>query len=167
MRTFHVDGKERPAVSVGTSEHFGLPRFAPQLREVNAYLGWFGQLSRPMQAFSARGRRGRAVPGARSLMDAATSRLVKGSTGGPGEEELARGGSHVVAIAYDEGGRELAEVHLTGVDGYTFTARILAWASARIAADGVPSSGALAPIEAFGLRDLAAGAAEAGITVGV
>ena len=104
-----------------------------------------------------------AVPGARSLMDAATSRLVKGSTGGPDEEELARGGSHVVAIAYDEGGRELAEVHLTGVDGYTFTARILAWASARIAADGLPASGALAPVEAFGLRDLEAGVAEAGI----
>jgi hypothetical protein len=167
MRTFRVDGDEVPAVSVGTSEHFGLPRFAPQLREVNAYLGWFGKLSRPMQAFSAVSAAVTAVPGARSLMDAATSRLVKGSTGGPGEEELARGGSHVVAIAYDEGGRELAEVHLTGVDGYTFTARILAWASARIAADGVPSSGALAPIEAFGLRDLAAGAAEAGITVGV
>ena len=44
-------------MSVGTSEHFGLPRFAPQLREVNAYLGWFGKLSRPMQAFSAVGRR--------------------------------------------------------------------------------------------------------------
>ena len=43
MRTFDVDGDERPAVSVGTSEHFGLPRFAPQLREVNAYLGWFGR----------------------------------------------------------------------------------------------------------------------------
>ena len=69
-----------------------------------------------------------------------------------------------MAIAYDEGGRELAEVHLTGVDGYTFTARILAWASARIAADGLPASGALAPVEAFGLRDLAAGVAEAGIT---
>ena len=30
------------AVSVGSSEHFALPRVAPQLREVNAYLGWFG-----------------------------------------------------------------------------------------------------------------------------
>ena len=42
LRTVRVDGDELPAVSVGTSEHFGLPRFAPQLREVNAYLGWFG-----------------------------------------------------------------------------------------------------------------------------
>ena len=166
-RSFRVGGEELPAVSVGRSEHFGLPRFAPQLREVNAYLGWFGKLSRPMQAFSAASSAVAAVPGARRLMDAATSRLVKGSTGGPDEDELGRGGSHVVAIAYEEGGRELTEVHLTGVDAYTFTARILAWASAKIAADGLPLSGALAPVEAFGLRELAAGVAEAGITVGV
>ena len=78
VRTFTVDGAELQAVSVGTSEHFGLPRFAPQLREVNAYLGWFGKLSRPMQAFSAVGAAITAVPGARSLMDAVTSRLVTG-----------------------------------------------------------------------------------------
>ncbi|MGH2980019.1 MAG: saccharopine dehydrogenase family protein [Solirubrobacterales bacterium] len=163
LRTFSVDGEELPAVSVGTSEHFGLPRFAPQLREVNAYLGWFGRLARPMQAFSAMGAAVAAVPGARRLMDATTSRIVKGSTGGPDEQTLAKGGSHVVAIAYDEGGRELAEVHLVGVDGYTFTARLLGWAAAKIAAGGLQSSGALAPVEAFGLRELEAGVAEAGL----
>ena len=40
------------AVSVGSSEHFTLPRVAPQLREVNVYLGWFGPLARPMQVLS-------------------------------------------------------------------------------------------------------------------
>jgi hypothetical protein len=53
------------------------------------------------------------------------------------------------------------------VDPYTFTARILAWASSKIAADGLRSSGALAPVEAFGLRELEGGVAHAGITVGV
>jgi short subunit dehydrogenase-like uncharacterized protein len=163
MRTFDVGGRERPGVSVGTSEHFGLPRFAPQLREVNTYLGWFGPMSRPMQAFGAMGAAIGAVPGARKLINAAGSRFVKGSTGGPDEEALARVRSHIVALAYDEGGRQLAEVHVAGVDGYTFTARMLAWASAKIAADGLPASGALGPVEAFGLRGLEAGAAEAGI----
>jgi hypothetical protein len=130
---------------------------------VNAYLGWFGAMSRPMQAFSAVGAGLNAIPGMRVLMEAATSRMVKGSSGGPDEEELAQGGSHVVAIAYDEGGHELAEVNLRGVDGYTFTARLLAWAAGRIAANGLPASGALAPVEAFGLRELEAGVAEAGI----
>jgi short subunit dehydrogenase-like uncharacterized protein len=163
MRTFRVGGKERPAVSVGTTEHFGLPRFAPRLREVNAYLGWFGPMSRAMQGFSAFGGAVRTVPGVPRLIDAATARLVKGSTGGPDDEALAQAGSHIVAIAYDDGGRELAEVHVTGVDGYTFTARFLAWAAARIAAHGLPAAGALGPVEAFGLRELEAGAAEAGI----
>ena len=52
MRSFQVGVKQRDAVSVGSSEHFALPRVAPQLREVNAYLGWFGPLSRPMQVMS-------------------------------------------------------------------------------------------------------------------
>jgi short subunit dehydrogenase-like uncharacterized protein len=163
MRNFDVDGKQRPGVSVGTSEHFGLPRFAPQLREVNSYLGWFGPMSRPMQAFGAVGAAIGAVPGARNLINAAGARFVKGSTGGPDEEALAKVRSHIVAVAYDEGGRELAEVHVAGVDGYTFTARMLAWASAKIAADGLPASGALGPVEAFGLRELERGAAEAGL----
>jgi short subunit dehydrogenase-like uncharacterized protein len=163
MRTFNLGGVERPAVSVGTSEHFGLPRFAPQLREVNSYLGWFGALSRPMQAFGAMGAAIGAVPGARKLINAAGARFVKGSTGGPEEAALAKVESHIVAIAYDDGGNELAEVHVRGVDGYTFTARLLAWAAARIAADGLAFSGALGPVEAFGLRELEAGAAEAGI----
>jgi short subunit dehydrogenase-like uncharacterized protein len=164
MRRFAVGGKERPAVSVGTTEHFGLPRFAPQLREVNAYLGWFGPMSRAMQGFGAVGGAVRKVPGVTRLVDVAGARLVKGSTGGPDDETLARGGSHIVAIAYDDAGRALEEVHVTGVDGYTFTARFLAWAAARIAADGLPAAGALGPVEAFGLRALEAGVSEAGIS---
>ena len=57
--------------------------FAPQLREVNSYLGWFGPASRAMQALL--GGRGGRHEGARDgrLWDAATARFVKGSTGGP------------------------------------------------------------------------------------
>src|SRR4051794_17672039 len=34
VRGFQIDGSKREGVSVGTSEHFGLPRVAPRLREV-------------------------------------------------------------------------------------------------------------------------------------
>ena len=84
--------KERAGVSVGTSEHFALPRVAPGLREVNAYLGWFGPASRAMQAFSAGAAVGMKVPGAARLWDAATARFVKGSTGGPDAEARAKCG---------------------------------------------------------------------------
>ena len=75
VRTFRVGAKERPAVCVGCSEHFALPRLAPQLREVNSYLGWFGPASRAMQAFSAGTALGMKVPGAATLWEAATARL--------------------------------------------------------------------------------------------
>jgi short subunit dehydrogenase-like uncharacterized protein len=159
VRGFQVGSKKRDGVSVGSSEHFALPRIAPQLREVNAYLGWFGPLSRPMQVMSI----GTSLPGASTLLKAVGGRFVKGSTGGPDAQARSQSGSHVVAIAYDGGGRELAEVHLKGVDGYTFTGRCLAWAAQRAAEGGLQGTGALGPVEAFGLVALTDGCRWAGL----
>jgi hypothetical protein len=68
-----------------------------------------------------------------------------------------------VAIAYDAGERELCEVHVTGVDGYTFTGRILAWGAEQAAEGGLHGTGALGPVEAFGLVALADGCRWAGL----
>jgi short subunit dehydrogenase-like uncharacterized protein len=89
--------------------------------------------------------------------------MVKGSTGGPDEQARAKGSSYVIATAFDAAGAELAEVRITGVDGYTFTADILAWGAERAAAGGLEGTGALGPVDAFGLDVLEAGAAEAGL----
>lgn len=161
VRSFPVDGKELQAVSMGGSEHYTLPRQAPQLREVNAYLGWFGPASRAVQALSLGGQAVLRLPGATTAWNAATSRLLKGSSGGPDAGERARGGSHIVGIAYDAAGQSLSEVHVTGVDVYTFTGRILAWGAEGAA--GLTKPGALGPAEAFGLRELERGCAEAGL----
>ena len=72
-------------------------------------------------------------------------------------------GSHIVGIAYDASGEAMSEVHLTGVDGYTFTGRILAWGAERALAGGLRGIGALGPVDGFGLEELTAGCAEAGI----
>ncbi len=141
------------------------PMLAPQLEEVNAYLGWFGPLSRAMQVTSGVTSASMKLPGASRLWDAVTGRFVKGSTGGPDAEARAKQGSYAVAVAYDRGGAELAEVHVSGVDGYTYTGRMLAWGAERAAAGGLEGSGALGPVEAFGLDELEAGSAEAGISV--
>ena len=162
-RTFTVRGKERPGVSAGASENFTLPKLFPQLVEVNTYLGWFGPMSRPMQAMSAANSAAFKLPGARRLYDAATSRLVKGSTGGPGEEARSKAGSHIVGIAYDARGAQLAEAHVTGVDGYTFTGRILAWGAGRAAGGGLKGTGALGPADGFGIDELRAGCEESGL----
>jgi short subunit dehydrogenase-like uncharacterized protein len=163
-RTFAVRGKDRPAVTVGASENFTLPKLYPQLLEVNSYLGWFGPASRPMQAMSAANAIAFKVPGARRLYDAATARLVKGSTGGPDAEARSKVRSHVVGIAYDARAEQLSEVHVTGIDGYTFTGRMLAWGAERAAAGGLQGTGALGPADGFGLDELVKGCEESGLT---
>ena len=163
VRTFLLGGKERPAISVGSSEHFTLHRLHPGLQEVNTYLGWFGPLSRPLQAVSLVGSVAFRIPGARAAFGAVADRFVKGSTGGPSESQRAGTRSHVVAIAYDDAGRQLSEVRLSGTDPYGFTARILAWGAERASAGDLRGTGALGPADGFGVDVLEAGCAEAGL----
>ena len=163
LRSFNIGHKELAGVSVGSSEHFALPRVAEQLREVNCYLGWFGPASRAMQLMSGGMSAAMKLPGVGELWKAVGEKLVKGSSGGPDEEARSKTRSHIAAIAYDGTGHALSEVHLTGVDGYTFTGRMLAWGAERAAAGAVRGSGALGPVDGFGLEALTDGCAEAGI----
>jgi short subunit dehydrogenase-like uncharacterized protein len=163
VASFEVGGRKRPAVSVGSSEHFALPQSYPGLRSVDVYLGWFGPASRPMQALSAGLGAVAKVPGARSAIGGALGRVVKGSSGGPGPEERSRSGSQIVAIAYDGDGTALASARLEGIDGYTYTGRMLAWGAITALENGLGGSGALGPVRAFGLDALERGSADAGI----
>jgi short subunit dehydrogenase-like uncharacterized protein len=160
VRSFHVRGKDRDAISVGGSEHFALPAVHSRLEEVNVYLGWFPALARPLQAGSLAGSVALRVPGVRGVLKAAGDQLVD-VVGGP--EEPGSGISWVVAEAYDAAGERLAEVHLSGGEPYSLTAGILAWAARRAAGEGVGGTGPLGPLEAFGLRALEAGCREAGL----
>jgi len=162
-RTFLVKGKPRPAVAVGSSEHFTLPRLSPGLREVNSYLGWFGPASRAVQVGSLVGAGMFRIPGSRKLFGRAVERYVKGSTGGPDATERAKVRSDIVAEAFDAAGRRLSRVAVTGVDGYTFTAGMLAWGAQQAAAGGLKATGALGPVDGFGLDELEAGCRKIGI----
>src|SRR6266511_1358944 len=155
-------GRRRPAVSIGGTEHFALPRIAPSLREVNVYLGGFGQLAHAAPATSALVSLGARVPGVGRALAAATGGLTRRSGRGPDESARSRSGSDVVAIAYDASGGELATVLLEGPNSYTFTGAILAWGARRAAEHGVNGTGALSPVDAFGLEALEAGVAAAG-----
>ncbi|MDQ3758319.1 MAG: saccharopine dehydrogenase NADP-binding domain-containing protein, partial [Actinomycetota bacterium] len=66
VHSFSAGGKERPGVSVGTSEAFSLPRVYPGLRDVEVYLGWFGRQSKAVQAFSLVGSGVTRLPGVRA-----------------------------------------------------------------------------------------------------
>ena len=52
VASFDVHGRDKQAISVGSSEHFTLPPLSPGLSDVEVYLGWFGAMSRPMQISS-------------------------------------------------------------------------------------------------------------------
>jgi short subunit dehydrogenase-like uncharacterized protein len=163
VRSFRIGGRDRLAVSYAGSEHYALPRFAPGLRDVEVYLGWFGRRSRAVQAFSAVGAPLGRLPGVGALTRAATAPLGRRTGQGPDEATRQAGRSLVVAVAADDHGQELAHVHLQGPDPYTLTARLLAWAATHAAGGGLQGTGALGPVDAFGLQALQAGAVTAGL----
>jgi short subunit dehydrogenase-like uncharacterized protein len=158
VRSFSVNGRPQAAISVGGAEHSALPAAYPALREVNVYLGWFGPLARPLQAGSLVGSFVTRLPGARPVMRAVGER-VAGLVPDPEPGTTPGGRSWIAAEAYSAAGDRLSEVHLTGVDGYEFTAAFMAWA----AQQRVDGAGAVGPVEAFGLERLEAGCRAAGL----
>lgn len=163
IATFDLGDRRADGLSFGGSEHFGLPRSYPRLRTVGTYLGWFGPLTKGVRAVGAGQALLEQVPGASGLIDRATSRLAPGSSGGPDAEARARTRSTFVAVARDARGRELARARLHGVDGYTLTARLLAWGALRLRDGTAPTAGARGPIEAFGLDTMVRTLADAGL----
>jgi short subunit dehydrogenase-like uncharacterized protein len=169
VASFNIGGRRRPAFSIGSSEHFALPRLRPgnagaggtlaPLAEVGVYLGWYGAATRLVHyASAAAGPLGR-LPGVRRALDE-RGRRIQRSRAGPDTAEAIR--SDVVAVAGDASGATLAVVHLAGGDPYSFTAAVLSWAAGRAAAQGVRPAGALGPVEAFGLDSLETACADAG-----
>jgi hypothetical protein len=163
MRTFDVDGRPRPGVTIGASEHFALPRLAPQLRTVDVYLGWFGSASGAVHASSRVSPLLGRVPGAACAVRAVAGLVAGGAAPAPNRAALAEARSHFVAEVFDATGALLARTRLTAPEPYAITAGLLAWGAERAAEHGVCGTGALDAVAAFGLDELAAGAAEAGI----
>jgi short subunit dehydrogenase-like uncharacterized protein len=163
-RSFELShGKQARAISASSSEHFALPRIHPTLRDVDVYLGWFGPASEPLRVMTAAMAPVLKLPGTRSLLDGLFGRLVKGSTGGPDAAARAPSRSLVLAEAYDAFGTRLTDVRLEGINGYDLTAGFLAWGAETAAAGGLQGTGALGPVDGFGLEALEAGCAEVGI----
>ncbi len=170
VRSFRVAGADRAAFSIGSSEHFALPRLragrpetgggtpAP-LSGVGVYLGWFGRATRLVHYGCALAALLGRVPGARRALDAQARRIQRGRSE---PDPTADVRSRVAAVALDAGGQALAAVDLTGGGPYPFTASILAWAADRASALTARPAGAPGPVEVFGLDALEAACAGAG-----
>lgn len=164
-RSFDVDGKSVKAMSVPGSECFALPVSYPRLVDVNVYLG-VGPVTPLLSGFARAQPLLFRLPLYKRGMAWAANRV--GSSGrGPSEEERAGTGSHVIGIAYDADGNELATAELRGVNVYTYTAGILAWGAEQALNDRLRTSGALGPVQAFGLEALVEGNREAGFELTV
>ena len=104
------------------------------------------------------------VPGVRGVLEFAGSRLAELGGDGPEPGTTPGGRSWIVGEAYDAAGNQVAEVHLSGADGYAFTAEFMAWAARAAAAGRVKGAGAIGPVEGFGLEELERGCAVAGLS---
>ena len=118
------------------------------------------------QVFSAATSIVTKVPGVKRGIQELAGRLIKGSTGGPDAQARSGSGALILARAYDAGGRELAAVRLEGPNGYDLTAGFLAWGAETALAGGLQGTGALGPVDGFGLDALEAAAASYGLTRG-
>jgi short subunit dehydrogenase-like uncharacterized protein len=160
---FEAAGRPRRGVSVGGSEHLTMPALAPSLREIGVHLDWFGPLTpwahrlAPLSALAGR------VPGA----DGAARRLAAFVGGrvdeAPSRATLDRARTHTVAEVRDADGDLVSRVQVSGPEAYELTAAMLAWGATCAADGGVRGTGALGPVQALGLDELTAGAAEAGL----
>jgi short subunit dehydrogenase-like uncharacterized protein len=161
--SFEVDGRTRRGLSVGGSEHLTLPALSPTLHEVGVHLDWFGPLTGAAHLLApvtaAAGRLPGAQRGAARLAGILAGRVGRA----PSEATVARARTHTVAEVRDPAGDVVARVQLDGPEAYGLTAALLAWGATRAAEHGVRGTGALGPVQAFGLEELTAGAAGAGL----
>jgi short subunit dehydrogenase-like uncharacterized protein len=160
---FEANGRPRHGLSVGGSEHLTLPGLAPTLRDVGVYLDWFGPLT-PVAHHLAplSGLVGR-IPGADRAAQLLAGLLGSWVAEAPSAATVEQARTCTVAEVRDRAGEVVSRVELRGPEAYGLTADLLAWGATRAASHGVRGTGALGPVQAFGLETLTAGAAEAGL----
>jgi len=159
VRTFQYAGVRRSGMSVGTSEHLGLPEAFPHLDSVDVYLGWLGRATRPTQIIAALNAPLLRWSKARAAITRLSQRLP-----GSDREPDSDGRSLIIAVARDASGARLTTTALTGPDPYELTASLMAWGATRLATPDAPlTPGVHGPVAALGLDALTHGAAESGL----
>ena len=160
---FTAGGRPRDGLSVGGSEHLTLPGLSPGLRDIGVHLAWFGSLTpvahrlAPLSGLAAR------LPGAAAVAQRVTERLGRRMGEGPSDATVARATTRTVAEVRDTAGSVVSRVELVGPEAYGLTAELLAWGATLAADGGLTGTGALGPVQAYGLQELTDGAAEAGL----
>jgi short subunit dehydrogenase-like uncharacterized protein len=167
VRSFRVNGVTKWGISVGGSEPLSLTRLYPGLDEIGVYLASPVPV-RLAQGFAlgfsvALGALDHLPPGRRAI-EGLVRAAAKKTGGGPSPDARALAGTQVVAVCRDAAGRPICGVSLQGdVDGYTLSGRTLAWGAASLLFGRQLASGALGPVEAFGIDECVSAVARAGL----
>ncbi|MCW2719184.1 hypothetical protein, partial [Pseudonocardia sp.] len=125
---------------------------------------WFGPASQAVHAGSRFTPLLGRLPGAGRVLDAVAGFVTRRMPAEPSASVIAGITSHFTAEVFDAGGTLLARTRLTSPEAYGITAGLLAWGAGRASEHGVKGTGSLDGVAAFGLDEMAAGAAEAGIS---
>lgn len=163
VESFSVDGEQWDALPIGGSEHFTLPRLDDRLTGVGVYLGWAGKGTRAAHAAAKAAAAAARVPLAGKVIDVAVSRGSDVTGQGPSAHERASARTLVVARTLDPVGRPLSHVTLEGPSPYDLTAELMAWAAAMLLTERATGTGALGPVDGFGLAALESGCADMGL----
>lgn len=155
-------GRVRPAITVGGSEHLGLPEVLPGLRAVDVGLGWFGPASRSVHRMSRLSGPLMVNPLARRVVSFIGDRL-------PGRDAEPTVATETLVFGRARGadGAVLAEVTVTGPGPYELTADLLARGALHFAAGDdtaeVRATGVRGPLAGLGPERLVALAGECGL----
>jgi short subunit dehydrogenase-like uncharacterized protein len=160
---FDAGGRPRRGLSVGGSEHLTLPGLAPTLHDVGVHLDWFGPLTPVAHRLAPLSGLAGRLPGAGRAAQRLAEMVGRRVAAEPSAATVARARTHTVAEVRDRAGELVSRVELSGPEAYGLTAGLLAWGATRAADSGLRGTGALGPVQAFGLPELTAGAAGAGL----
>ncbi|MGY1605248.1 saccharopine dehydrogenase family protein [Geodermatophilus sp. SYSU D00815] len=160
---FQAGTRSRLGLSIGGSEHLTLPPLAPTLREVGVHLDWFGPATGVLHRLSPAAALAARVPGATRGMGRLAQAVGRRVGEGPSDASTANARTVTVAEVRDAAGALVSRVVLEGPEPYGFTGAMLAWGATAAARDGVRTTGAAGPVQAFGSAELTAGAAGAGL----
>ena len=128
------------------------------------HLDWFGPLTPVAHRLSPLSGLAGRLPGAERVAQRLAGLVGEpGRRGAVGGDPRAAPARYTVAEVRDRAGELVSRVQLSGPEAYGLTAAMLAWGATRAAEHGVLGTGALGPVQAFGLEALTAGAAEAGL----
>jgi len=163
MWRFEAGGRPRRGLSVGGSEHLTMPALAPTLREVGVHLDWFGPLTPVAHRLSPLSGLAARLPGTDRVVQSLAALLGGRVAEAPSQATVDRSRTHTVAEVRDRSGALVSRVQVSGPEAYGLTAAMLAWGATRAAGQGALGTGAMGPVQAFGLEALTAGAAEAGL----